>query len=214
MTKQEHILEAAEELFAEHGFDGTSVRALAAKAGVNVAMISYYFGSKEKLFEALVEYRASYLREKLQTMNKEIQDPVTRIDLLIEYYVDRIFDQHRFHRILFRQISLQQRSELNKSIAVILKKNSEEIRKILLDGQEKKVFRDVDIDLTIATLVGTISQATLSLLLHCRIDGTETIQQIFYSQKNRERLKVFLKELLHAFLISKDHSMLNPPVKP
>ena len=56
MTKREQILEVAEELIAENGFSGTSVRALAAKAGINVAMISYYFGSKEKLFEALVEY--------------------------------------------------------------------------------------------------------------------------------------------------------------
>ncbi|MES1161400.1 MAG: TetR family transcriptional regulator, partial [Bacteroidota bacterium] len=47
--KREHILIVAEELFGENGFDGTSVRDIAHKAGVNLAMISYYFGSKEKL---------------------------------------------------------------------------------------------------------------------------------------------------------------------
>ena len=44
-------MEAAEELFAEKGFSGTSVRDIADAADVNVAMISYYFGSKEKMLE-------------------------------------------------------------------------------------------------------------------------------------------------------------------
>lgn len=41
--KQLHILNAAEDLFANKGFEGTSVRDIAQKAEVNVAMISYYF---------------------------------------------------------------------------------------------------------------------------------------------------------------------------
>ena len=58
--KREHILIEAEKLFGERGFDGTSVRDIAQSAGVNLAMISYYFGSKEKLLEALVVFRAEY----------------------------------------------------------------------------------------------------------------------------------------------------------
>ena len=47
--KQIQILETAEKLFAENGFDGTSVRQISKAADINIAMISYYFGSKEKL---------------------------------------------------------------------------------------------------------------------------------------------------------------------
>jgi len=43
---QDRLLDAAEELFCEHGFDGTSVRDLAAAAGCNVASVNYYFGGK------------------------------------------------------------------------------------------------------------------------------------------------------------------------
>jgi AcrR family transcriptional regulator len=46
MDKKTHIIETAIELFAEKGFEGTSIRDLATKADVNVAMINYYFGSK------------------------------------------------------------------------------------------------------------------------------------------------------------------------
>ena len=44
-TKEEHIMMVAEKLFAANGYNGTSVRDIAAKAKVNVSMISYYFGS-------------------------------------------------------------------------------------------------------------------------------------------------------------------------
>ena len=62
MAKKETIIESALQLFSTKGFEGTSVREIAADAGVNVAMINYYFGSKEKLFESVVEYRASFLK--------------------------------------------------------------------------------------------------------------------------------------------------------
>lgn len=63
------ILDAAEELFMEHGFEATSLRSLTASAGVNLAAVNYHFGSKEELFQAV-------LTRRLDPMNKE------RIELL------------------------------------------------------------------------------------------------------------------------------------
>ena len=48
------ILDAAEELFMEHGFEATSLRQITATAHVNLAAVHYHFGSKEDLFEALL----------------------------------------------------------------------------------------------------------------------------------------------------------------
>ncbi|MFD0331445.1 TetR family transcriptional regulator [Streptacidiphilus monticola] len=47
---RERILGAARSLFAEQGFDRTSLRGVAAAAGVDVALVSHYFGSKQRLF--------------------------------------------------------------------------------------------------------------------------------------------------------------------
>lgn len=200
MTKREQILEAAEELIAEHGFEATSVRALAKKAGVNIAMISYYFGSKEKLFEALVEYRAGFLREKFQLLNKEVQDPMERLEIMIDTYVDRIFSRHNFHRILHRQILNLQHSELNENIVNILLRNAEEVRKVLLEGQEKKVFVQVDTEMTIAMLIGTISQVAVSSLLSSKIMGILPGEESVLDTPHKERLKEFLKKLMRKHL--------------
>jgi TetR/AcrR family transcriptional regulator len=61
------ILRAARELFAEHGFDGTSTRAISEAAGVNLAMIHYYYSTKEHLYErvlagAILEVRQSAMQ--------------------------------------------------------------------------------------------------------------------------------------------------------
>ena len=56
------ILDAAEELFMQHGFEGTSMRLLTGKAGVNLAAVNYHFGSKDALIEAV-------FRRRLDPMN-------------------------------------------------------------------------------------------------------------------------------------------------
>lgn len=58
------ILDAAEELFMQHGFEGTSMRLLTAKAAVNLAAVNYHFGSKHALVEAV-------FRRRLDPMNQE-----------------------------------------------------------------------------------------------------------------------------------------------
>jgi AcrR family transcriptional regulator len=63
------ILDAAEHLFMEHGFEATSLRSLTSAAAVNLAAVNYHFGSKEELFQAV-------LTRRLDAMNQE------RIDLL------------------------------------------------------------------------------------------------------------------------------------
>src|SRR5215469_9555618 len=50
------LIETAIEVFATHGYDGTSTRLLAERAGVNLPAIQYHFGSKEGLYRAVVEH--------------------------------------------------------------------------------------------------------------------------------------------------------------
>jgi AcrR family transcriptional regulator len=63
-STRERILRVAERLFAEHGFNGVSVRALTAAADVNLAGVSYYFGSKEGLLGAIFERHCRPMAEE------------------------------------------------------------------------------------------------------------------------------------------------------
>jgi AcrR family transcriptional regulator len=63
IPKRDRILDAAEELFAEHGYDGVTLRRIATAAGVDVALASYHFGKKLDLFQAVFTRRAATLNE-------------------------------------------------------------------------------------------------------------------------------------------------------
>src|SRR6185503_5003156 len=58
------ILDAAERAFADHGMAGARVASIAAEAGVNKAMLYYYFGNKEELYEAVVERVFTQIMER------------------------------------------------------------------------------------------------------------------------------------------------------
>ena len=72
MTK-DRILDAAEALFMEHGYEATSLRAITAAAAVNLAAVNYHFGSKEELFQAV-------LTRRLDPMNQARLELLTRFE--------------------------------------------------------------------------------------------------------------------------------------
>lgn len=64
------ILDAAEELFMEHGFEATSLRLITTAAGVNLAASNYHFGSKEELFQAVLTRRLDPMnRDRMQLLS-------------------------------------------------------------------------------------------------------------------------------------------------
>lgn len=68
---KERILDAAERLFADHGFAATSLRAITSGAGVNLAAVHYHFGSKEALIQAVFERRIGPLnRRRLELLDR------------------------------------------------------------------------------------------------------------------------------------------------
>jgi len=62
-TTRDRLLEVAERLFAEKGFDGAPVREITTAAGCNIASVNYHFGSKENLYAQVFQRRLSALRE-------------------------------------------------------------------------------------------------------------------------------------------------------
>ncbi|WP_309597671.1 TetR/AcrR family transcriptional regulator [Flavobacterium oreochromis] len=105
--KQIAILEVVEKLFAEKGFDGTSVRDIAKAANINVAMISYYFGSKEKLLEGIVLYRSADLNIQMENIRNSEISPFEKLDSLVEFYVRLIHNNKSIYQIINVEFSNQ-----------------------------------------------------------------------------------------------------------
>jgi AcrR family transcriptional regulator len=202
VDKREHIINTAIKLFATKGFEGTSIRDLAAAADVNVAMVNYYFGSKEKLFESMVEHNVAYTRGAFDEIFKDnLLSEIEKIDKIIDLYVSRIFSNREFHKVLHHEIQLNQRPELGKAISDVIGKNYQIIKDIIEAGIRKKEFKKVDVQLTIATLTGTFNSLVLSKkvgkLLLCK--GSEELP--YDDEKFRKRVADHLKQMMRGHLL-------------
>lgn len=104
--KQIHILDVAEELIAKKGFEGTSVRDISSKAEINVAMISYYFGSKEKMMSYLYQYRVQRTKEGFSEFSETIKEgrPEMQMKEIIKFLIHQLFKYNYFHGFVTQEL--------------------------------------------------------------------------------------------------------------
>jgi AcrR family transcriptional regulator len=204
--KQVQIMEIAETLFAEKGFNGTSVRDIAEKAHVNLAMISYYFGSKDKLLEALFSYRGEHLKLKLESIITDKELSVTeKINTLIDHYIDKIMKQQCFSRIMVREQVLNHTGITAQLIFQMKKQNQELISKLIHEGQRKGEFkRNIDIPLMMATLVGTTNTMVATQYYYKEINNLQSLTEEEFQKHIKKKLSQHLKKLFKAILTNEE----------
>lgn len=95
-TSREKILNAATKLFAEKGFDGVSIREICKEANINICMISYYFGGKKELYQAIIdnlierqtEYAKTFLDLNKSVSDMSFEEQKKLLFLILDKYVD------------------------------------------------------------------------------------------------------------------------------
>jgi len=207
IDRKEVILDVAERMFSELGYDGASTRIISKEAEVNVAMLNYYFGSKDGLFTAVFERRVAKFRTILQNINHEQISSWEKIQKCVDYYIDRIVSNSSFHKLMHRELSLTQRSEITKTITDILLTNVMEVKKIIEEGIANGSFRsDVDVEMLIATMFGTKyyimnSSQLSSVLLQRDVEDAQVVES-----ELKPRMKNHLKNLFKAYLLNENNN--------
>lgn len=197
--KQVQILLVAERLFAEKGFDGTSIRNIAQEADINIAMVSYYFGSKEKMLEALIFWRTSDLKMQLDSILESDSEPLEKLDTLIELYMNRVDKNRCIYQIVHSESANVKRALSFKSFTDVKKRNLESLRLIIAQGQQKGVFRkDVNVALIPATIFGTYFQFQTGRPLYEEVFNLKTDEAFDNYIKNE--LTSHIKQTIKALL--------------
>lgn len=186
--KQLQIIAVAEKLFAENGFTGTSVRNIAKEAGINIAMISYYFGSKEKLLEHLVVYRmVNFKIDLLSVINKDDVGFKKRLDQLVTLFVMRIHENQRIYKIIHTELSKESGCLTFEHYINQKKENYQTLESFIIKGQQAGIFKkNIEIPLIIPTLIG--------IYFHFNYNQ-EYFNQI-YSIKSKRQTDSFVKTTL------------------
>jgi AcrR family transcriptional regulator len=98
------ILDAALDVFSEHGFDGSSLQQIADRVDLTKAALYYYFRSKDELLEALVEPATTGLNEILDACSDEADTPARRREF-IRLYLDYFLRQRRLVAYISRDLA-------------------------------------------------------------------------------------------------------------
>ncbi|WP_435354597.1 TetR/AcrR family transcriptional regulator [Emticicia sp. SJ17W-69] len=88
ISTEEKILEAAEKIFLQDGYSGSRMQDIADLAGINKALLHYYFRSKDKLFEYIFDKKASIMFPSMEELFDKNMDFIEILDLFIEKYID------------------------------------------------------------------------------------------------------------------------------
>jgi len=202
IDKKDHILDAAERVFAELGYDGASTRLISGEAGVNMAMLNYYFGSKEGVFLAIFERRISSFQATLLSIgNDESISSWEKLNQYLDSYVDRVVNNNCFHVMMNREISKSKKTDLTDKITEIIMKNVKVFMMIINDGIKSGEFnKDTDLELLVATVFGTKNYLVNTPHISSKLIGYDVMEKKNQDDKLKPRLKSFLKNLLRAYL--------------
>lgn len=100
----QRIFAAAEDLFGRSGHDGVSIRDIARRAGVNKALVFYYYGNKRALFEQVVEGYYTAHQEALAQAFAEEGSLRERLHRVLDAYIDFIAKNRNYARLVQREM--------------------------------------------------------------------------------------------------------------
>lgn len=204
IDKKDHILDVAERIFSDMGFDGASTRLISGEAGVNMAMLNYYFGSKEGLFLAVFDRKITSFQYILQNIgSNEQMTSWEKIEKYIDLYSEKIVTNNCFQRLLYQEMGMTKRSDLSDKIRNILMKNVGELLKILQDGMNNGEFKkNIDPQMIIATIYGTKNFIVNTPLMSSSMLGYDIMDDKILEERFKPRMKSFMKSLLKSYLLN------------
>ena len=211
IDKKDHILDVAEKVFSDQGYDGASTRAISGEAGVNMAMLNYYFGSKEGLFLAVFNRKINSFKDLLQDLgNDEHLSSWGKVETYLDMYAERVVNNNCFQKMLYQEMSMNKRTELSENLTKILMENVNEFHKILKEGVDNGEFNgDVDFEMVTATIYGTKNFIINAPQLTSMMLGYDILDEKNLEEKFKPRIKAYQKKLLRAYLVKENDKTQN-----
>lgn len=143
---KQRILQAALREFTERGLDGARVERIAESAGVNKALLYYYYSSKENLFSAVVDEHFRMILPLIRKTLEDTSDPGTALRQVAAVYAELSQRHPEFIRLLVRELA-QPNSPMVVRAAKTMKESGVPglLRRLLSEGQAKGTIREFDL---------------------------------------------------------------------
>ena len=200
LDARQRLLETGAHLFAEQGFEAVSTRQLAKEAGVNIAMITYYFGSKEELLKAIFAEKFPQMRSQLEELQKQDISPWEKLCTAMDLYIDRILSRKAMTKLIYRELSFSHRPEVKAFLLAGIEQNWSILYQLITEGQNKGLFNKlVNPRMVFFTFFSTTAQIANSKSMAMQILNLKDPEEI-YTEGFRSKVKVHFRDMLHPYL--------------
>lgn len=149
----ERLLKVGTRMFADRGFEGTSVRALTSAAGVNLGAVTYHFESKEGLYRAVLESCFAPIRERIRFVEELPISAPEKLELFVRGMFQHLLENPDPPRFMFREIVLG--GLPSPEILEVIRTVVGGLVRIVEDGQEQATIRTGD---PVLMALSTLSQ--------------------------------------------------------
>jgi len=158
VPSREQILDAAERLFSARGFSSTTIKQIGHAAGVNSALLYYYFEDKERLYRAVLERLVSQLVRRTLERLKANASPSDRIRGFIEAQVETFVANPELPRLFMREMLDHHAAHAVEQIQHLAATSFKALCDTIAEGQKQGTFRsDLDPRFAAISTVGQVA---------------------------------------------------------
>jgi len=157
LTTRDKILRTAQQIFIDKGKDGARMQEIADQAGVNKAMLFYYFNNKELLYLEVLRSIVGRLFQKVNEVVISEHEPKKKLEQLVEAYMNFLIENEGLPRIMLREIASGGETIgkiFNETLSQGENPISVKIHSMIENSIREGQFRKVDPVQTIISIVG------------------------------------------------------------
>ncbi|MFN8349811.1 MAG: TetR/AcrR family transcriptional regulator [Spirosomataceae bacterium] len=120
LSTEEKILKAAEEVFMRDGYDGSRMQDIADVAGINKALLHYYFRSKDKLFEKIFDAKVQVFFPRIEQVFYQDLPFIEKVEVFIEQYINLLRSKPYLPLFVLNTINKKDNADFIKKMPVEL----------------------------------------------------------------------------------------------
>ena len=190
------LLDTASKIMRQRDTVDVSLSELSKRAGLNSALVKYYFGNKAGLLKALLEREWEAIVKSVDALLAKDLDPETKLRIHMAGVVDNFFRTPYTHRLLMRMIRDSDPDEGQRLSDHYLKPLLRAYERLIADGVAQGIFRPVDPTLFYFTVIGAADRFfTARFVLHYCSD-TDVLDEVL-----RDRYRAHLNDFVVAGIL-------------
>ncbi len=197
-STEERIKHAARKLFTQKGYAATKTRDIAEESGINLALLNYYFRSKEKLFQLIMqESLQEFIQGIVQTFNDEKMSIDKKIELLADHYISMLMrypDLPLFILSELRSHPEKSASQFTEKLGLARSSFIQQIQQAMKAGK----IADVHIAHVMANLMGLMVFPFVGAPMLKKFSGVNDKQFMELMEERKKLIPVWFKAMMKS----------------